>query len=131
MAPAIGAMNIGASVHGRILRPAPSGEYPCTVWKNCESRKIEPNIPKNMKSEATFASANDGLRKKRIGSIGAAVRSSQATNAATSTRPSASEATISGLVQPWPFPRIRPHTIPNSPALASPSPGRSSLPPGP
>ena len=26
MAPAIGAMNIGASVHGRIRRPEPNGE---------------------------------------------------------------------------------------------------------
>ena len=70
-APAIGAMNIGASVHGRILRPDWSGEYPWMVWKNCASRKIEPNMPKNMNSDARFASEKVALRKSRIGSIGA------------------------------------------------------------
>ena len=84
-----------------------------------------------MNSDAMFARANAGFRKKRIGSIGAAVRSSQATKAASMTRPSESEMTISGLVQPWPLPRIRPQTMPKRPALASPRPGRSSLPPGP
>ena len=56
--PATGAMNIGASVHGRIRSPDSSAEYPCTVWKNCASRKIEPNMPKNMNSEARLPSAN-------------------------------------------------------------------------
>ena len=80
-----------------------------------------------MNSEERFASANAGLRKKRIGSIGAAVRSSQTTNAATSAAPTASEPTISGLVQPWPFPRIRPQTIPKSPALTSAETGQVEL----
>ena len=35
------------------------------------------------------------------------------------------EITISGLVQPCALPRTRPQTIPNNPALARPSPGRS------
>ena len=86
-APAIGAMNIGASVHGRMRRPEPNGEYPCTVWKNCASRKIEPNIPKYMNRDARFARAKVALRKKRIGSIGCSARSSQATNAATKAKP--------------------------------------------
>ena len=43
-------------------------------------------MPKNMNRDETFASANSGLRKKRIGSIGFAARSSQRTNAATSRR---------------------------------------------
>ena len=50
-APAMGAMKIGIAVHGRIRRPAASGVMCCTVWKNCASRKIEPNIPKNMRNE--------------------------------------------------------------------------------
>ena len=130
-APAIGATKIGIAVQGRIRRPEPNGEYPCTVWKNWASRKIEPNMPKYMKSEDVFASAKAGLRKNRIGSIGDAVRSSQATNAATKTAPIANARMISGLVQPSSFPRTRPQTTPKRPTLARPTPGRSSLPPGP
>src|SRR5438105_844739 len=52
--PAFGATKIGIAVQGRIRRPACSGEKPCTVWKYCASRKTEPNMPKNMNSEATF-----------------------------------------------------------------------------
>ena len=66
-----------------------------------------------------------------MGSIGALALSSHATNAATRTAPTASEPRISALAQPCAFPRTRPHTIPNSPALASTTPGRSSRPPGP
>lgn len=44
--PAIGATRIGMAVHGSVLRPASSGEYPWTTWKNCASRKTDPNIPK-------------------------------------------------------------------------------------
>ena len=79
-APAIGATKIGIAVHGRMRRPAWSGEYPCMTWKNCASKKIEPNIPKNISSEAPLAAANVRLRKKRSGSIGSGARSSQRTN---------------------------------------------------
>ena len=79
-----------------------------------------------MKSDATFVSANVRLRKNCIGSIGDGVRSSQATNAATSSAPTTSGVTMPTLVQPWSLPRTRPQTMPSRPALASPSPGRSS-----
>ena len=69
-APAIGATTIGIAVHGSVLRPAPSGEWPCAVCRNCASRKIEPNIPKYMSSEAPFAAANARSRKSRSGTIG-------------------------------------------------------------
>ncbi len=124
-APAIGATIIGMAVHGRIRSPAPSGEWPCTVCRNCASRKIEPNIPKYMSREAPFAAANARSRKKRIGSIGAGARSSQATKAAVKSAPSPSEATICGLVHPSPLPFTSPQTRPNRPALASANPGRS------
>ena len=84
-----------------------------------------------MNSDARFASENAALRKNVIGSIGCGARSSQATNAATRAMPSPRAVRISGLVQPWSLPRIRPQTIPNMPALTSPTPGRSSLPAGP
>ena len=57
-------------------------------------------MPKNMASDATFASANGAERKNRMGSIGAAARASHTTNNATSSAPAASEPTISGLPQP-------------------------------
>ena len=85
-APAIGATIIGIAVHGRMRRPEPSGEYPCTVWKNCASKKIDPNMPKLISIDAMFASVKVRLRKKRMGSIGCSARSSQATNAARTTR---------------------------------------------
>jgi hypothetical protein len=61
-------------VHGRI-RSLSRWARPCTVWKNWLKRKTEPNIPKNISSDATFASVKTRLRKKRIGSIGASARS--------------------------------------------------------
>ncbi len=88
-------------------------------------------MPKNMNSEAVLPSANWGREKKRIGSIGVFARSSQTTKAAVSAAPSPSAVTISGLVQPSAFPRTRPQTMPNRPALASPTPGRSRRPAGP
>ena len=62
-----------------------------------------------------------------IGSIGDGARSSQATNAATSAKPSPSAVRISGLVQPCSLPRIRPQTIPNMPALTSADAGQVEL----
>lgn len=83
-------------------------------------------MPKNMSSEAPFAAAKARLRKKRIGSIGVRVRSSQRTNTATRAEPSASEPATSRLPQPWPLPRTRPQTSPRRPVEASARPGRSS-----
>ena len=115
-APAIGATTIGIAVHGRTRRPASSGEYPCAVWKNCVSRKIEPNIPNDIASDAPFAAEKPRLRKKRIGSIGCGVRSSHRTNATSSATPAASDATIDALAQPSALPFTRPQTMPSRPA---------------
>src|SRR5215208_1443378 len=130
-APATGATNIGIAVHGSVLRPAPSGEWPWAVWRNCASRKIEPNIPKYMNSEAPFAAEKPRSRKSRSGTIGCAARRSQATNPASSTLPPVIATTIAGLVQPSPFPLTSPQTTPNKPALTSARPGRSRAPSGP
>ena len=88
-------------------------------------------MPKNMKSDATFASVNVRERKSRRRSIGELVRSSQATKAAISSAPIASEPRISGLVHPWLFPRMTAQTIAKRPVLTSASPGRSRRPAGP
>ena len=105
---------------GRASSPAPSGRTGRAGRSSRTSRRT---------SAATRGSsaANVRLRKKRIGSIGVLVRSSQRTNAVTRTVPATSDVTISGLDQPWPFPRTRPQTIPSRPRLASATPGRSSL----
>ena len=92
---------------------------------------MEPNIPKNMKSDAVFARLKVRLRKKRIGSIGCSARSSHATNATSSSAPTTNAATISRLPQPWPLPRTSAQTIPSKPVLTSPTPGRSSRVEGP
>ena len=95
------------------------------------SRKIEPNVPKYMKNETPLVAANERERNRPIGSIGFFARSSQATKATSSATPPASAATIWGLLQPSPWPRIRPKTTPNRPAAARPTPGRSRLCAGP
>ena len=130
-APAIGATNIGIAVQGSTRNPASSGVYPCAVWKNCVSRKIDPNIPKYMKRDDAFAAENARLRKNRMGSIGSVARRSQATKAASSIAPRTRAVTICGLDQPSEFPLTRPQTIPSRPALPSASPGRSSALSGP
>ena len=79
-----------------------------------------------MKSDAPLAAENARSRKKRIGSIGSFVRSSQPTNAARITAPTTSEPTICGLVQPSEFPFTRPQTRPSSPSPPRTTPGTSS-----
>ena len=66
-------------------------------------------------------------RKKPIGSIGSLARSSQATKAATSTAPSRSEPTTSGLPHPAWLPRTSPHTRPSAPPVTSARPRMSRL----
>ena len=74
--------------------PAPSG-------RTARAGRSTPNIPKLIRSDATFASANVRLRKNRIGSIGCSARSSHATNSARHERaPATSAPTISGEPQP-------------------------------
>src|SRR5262245_38587664 len=80
-----------------IRSPDPSRSDPFTYRKNFASRKIEPNIPKNLNSEARFASENVRDRKNPIGSIGDGDRSSQRTKAATKASPTTIEPTISTL----------------------------------
>ena len=128
--PAMGATRIGMAVHGSVRRPACSGEYPCTVWKNCASRKMEPNIPKYISSDTRLAAVNSRLAKNSIGIIGSPPRrlvsSSHATNDATSSPPTISGPATPSDVQPCSFPRTSPNTMPNNPALTSARPGRSN-----
>ena len=99
-APAIGATNIGMIVHGRIRNADPSGRVALHGLEELASRKIEPNIPKNISRDATFASAKTRFWKKRIGSIGSFVWSSQRTKSANTTAPPARAMMISGDAQP-------------------------------
>src|SRR5580704_6951908 len=61
-----------------------------------------------------------------MSSIGCEDLSSQATNPANAAAPTTKEARTEVLVQPWEFPRTRPSTTPNRPALTKPTPTRSS-----
>ena len=106
--PAIGATSIGMPVQGSVRSPASSGEYCWTDWKNCASRKIAPKMPKVIASDTPLVAAKARERKKRIGSIGAGVRSSWATNATTRSVPTAIEPTTSGEPQPAALPRTMP-----------------------
>ena len=78
-----------------------------------------------MKKIAALPAEKARERKNRIGSIGSRARSSQATNAATSSTPAASEPSTSRLSHPAWFPRTRPQTSPNAPAVTSARPGKS------
>ncbi len=126
--PASGATTIEAPVHTSSFSPACRGVLPSTFCMYWDRKKIEPNMPKYMLSEATFVTAKERLAKNDIGSIGSAARSSQATKLASRTAPPISEMRIVGLVQPSDCARTRPNTIPNAPVEASARPGRSSVP---
>ena len=67
-----------------------------------------PKIPNVIASDTPLVAAKARERKKRIGSIGSAARSSQATKAASSTAPAAIEATTSAMPQPAGLPRTTP-----------------------
>ena len=127
----MGATNIGASVHGRMARPASSGEYRRANCRNCTSRKMAPNIPKLISMALRLARLKARLWKKRGGSMGAGARRSHSRKAASSATPSASAPRTRGLVQPSPLPLMSAHTTPKSPAEARPTPGRSRRPAGP
>ena len=79
------------------------------------SRKIEPNIPKNMNREETLPSEKARFLKNRIGSIGLGARSSQATNAAVKATPSPSAVRIS---RARPAQVVPPHEPPHEPEHA-------------
>ena len=82
--PASGATTIVAPVQTSSFSPAWKGVLPSTFCMYCERKKIEPNMPKYMVSEATLVTAKERLAKKDIGSIGSAVRSSTTTKAISS-----------------------------------------------
>ena len=126
--PASGATTIVPPVHTSSLSPAWKGVLPSTFCMYWERKKIEPNMPKYMVSEATLVTAKERLAKNVIGSIGSGVRRSQATKPASSAAPASSVARIVELVQPSDCARTRPKTIPKRPPEASTRPGRSSLP---
>ena len=70
------------------------------------------NSAANVKKIAALPAENARERNSDSGSIGARARASQATNAAASSTPAASDATTSGLPQPARLPRTSPHTMP-------------------
>ena len=77
--PANGATSIVAPVHTSIFSPACSGVLPSTSCRYWARKKIDPNIPKYIVSDATFVTANARLVKNTIGSIGSRARRSHRT----------------------------------------------------
>ncbi len=127
--PASGATTIVPPVHTSSLRPAWKGVLPSTFCMYWERKKIEPNMPKYMVSEATLVTAKERLAKKDIGSIGSAVRRSPEDEGDRAARaPAISEARTVELVQPSDCARTRPKTTPNRPPEPSARPRRSSVP---
>ena len=98
---------------------------------NWERKNTPQNSEPTAKKAAPLPAEKARARKKRIGSIGAAARSSQATNAASSTAPPASEPTTSALPQPARLPRTSPQTRPSTPPVTNARPRRSSAASGP
>ena len=90
-------------------------------------KKTIPNRAANIRKPAALPEENALDRNSLTGSIGSAARSSQATNAAASTAPAASDMITPGLDQPRLFARISPHTRPSAPPVASISPAGSRL----
>ena len=78
------------------------------TWKNCASRKIEPKTPKYIANETPLEALNARERKKRIGSIGAGARSSQATKAPSAIAPPIIAPSTVLDVQPSSAPRTMP-----------------------
>ena len=131
IAPANGAMNIGASVHGQDPQARAERRVALDGLEELRQQEDRAEHPEEHEQgrevrERERSVAEEAHRQHRCGA-----RSSHATNAATSAKPRPNAVRISGLVQPCSLPRIRPQTIPNMPALTSPTPGRSSLPAGP
>jgi hypothetical protein len=79
------------------------------------------------KNAAAAPTEKERESNNRIGSIGAAVRRSQPTNATPRATPPPRAATISLPVQPTSLPRTRPHTSPNAAAETSSSPTMSRV----
>ena len=65
---------------------------PSTVCSSCAKKNTPVNSDANVKNIAALPAAKPRERKKRIGSIGSAARSSHATNAATSSAPASQRA---------------------------------------
>ena len=113
-------------------RPA-AGVLCSTFCRYCERKKIEPNIPKYMLSEATLVTAKERLAKKRHrqhrlrGCDAPRRRRRHEQRQPGRSRPASTVV----LVQPSDCARTRPNTMPKAPARASSSPRRSSVPYGP
>ena len=121
-----GASSMGITAIGKVRSPACSGVEPRPTWSSCVTRNRAPNNAAYIIRDATADEVNTRLRKKCIGSIGAAVRSSQATKRAIATRPPVRASSTSTFVQPMLPARIAPHTSPNRPTLLRSVPGTSS-----
>ena len=128
-----GAMNIGASVHGRIRKSGPERRVALHGLEELrEQEDRAEHAEEHERARRCSRARTSGCGRTASAASGSRARSSQSDERGDEhARRASSEPTICGLAQPSPLPRTRPQTMPNRPALASPSPGRSSLPAGP
>ena len=70
------------------------------------STKIDPNIAKNVTMMAPLATEKRGFLKNARSSIGWSLRSSHTKNAASTTPPTAKNASVVGSVHPWSGPSM-------------------------
>ena len=80
MMPAIGATNIGASVHGVVCTAASSGVEPCTTCMYWIRMNTAPNVPKLNAKPTMFVTENERSRNRRSGTSGAFARACQSRN---------------------------------------------------
>ena len=126
--PAIGATKIGIAVHGSIRRPASQRRVALHGLEELREQEDRAEHPEEHQQRGDV-----GRREGRgCGRSAAAASARRRAAPRARTAPSSDHAggrarpTISGLVQPSSLPRTRPQTMPNRPALARASPGRSS-----
>ena len=85
--PAIGATNIGASVHGVVCSAASNGVEPCTTCRYWIRMNTAPNVPKLNAKPMMLVTENERSRNRRSGTSGALARVCHHRNAASSAVP--------------------------------------------
>ena len=117
-----------SAVTGSDAAPAATGEYPSETWRNTTSRKKTPPRAAYTANVTRLAPVNCADRKMANGSIGWALRRSDATNASSAAAPTAAGTTVWAEETPAPGAWIRAKVRAPRPSVASAAPRVSSAP---
>ncbi len=85
---------------GRVRRAAWRGSRPSTSWKYWVMRNSTPYMPRKTRIIPPVPTLNDGLRKKRMSSIGSFTRNSHRAKMDRTTADRANAPSVTVLVQP-------------------------------